>query len=73
MFWLLDFRSRSWAKLTHAAPDASDDEFLVYQYGPRRLWDEVVAARQWWVDQGRPGALRWQFTVTPDGQRIELR
>ncbi|MGH3930701.1 MAG: methyltransferase domain-containing protein, partial [Pseudonocardiaceae bacterium] len=72
VFWLLDFQSRSWAKLTHATPDASDDEFPVHQYGSRRLWDEVVVARQWWVDQGRPGADRWRFTVRPDGQRIEL-
>lgn len=71
-FWLLDFESRSWAKLTHATPDASEDEFPVYQYGPRRLWDEVTAAHGWWVEQGTPAADRWQFIVTPTGQRIEL-
>ncbi len=58
VFWLLDFQSRSWAKLTHATPDASDDEFPVHQHGPRRLWDEVAAARQWWVNQGRPDVER---------------
>ncbi len=44
VFWLLDFESRSWAKLTHTTPDASDGEFLVHQHGPRRLWDEIHAA-----------------------------
>lgn len=72
VFWLLDFSTRSWAKLTHTTPDASDDQFPVYQHGPRRLWDEVQAARQWWIEQGRPGVERWQFTVTPNGQRINL-
>lgn len=72
VFWLLDFASRSWAKLTHFTPDASDDEFPVHQYGPRRLWDEVEIAHQWWVDQGKPDADRWRFTVTPEGQWIEL-
>lgn len=72
VFWLLDFESRSWAKLTHSTPDASEDEFPVYQYGPRRLWDEIATARQWWIAQGRPGVERWRFTVTPEGQRIEL-
>jgi hypothetical protein len=44
----------------------------VHQYGPRRLWDEVEAAHAWWSDHGRPGTDRWQITVTPDDQRIEL-
>lgn len=73
VFWLLDFQSRSWAKLTHTTPDAGEDEFPVSQYGPRRLWDEVDTARRWWVDQGRPGVERWRFTVTPEGQQITLR
>ncbi len=72
VLWLLDFASRSWAKLTHATPDASDDHFPVHQHGPRRLWDEVHAAHQWWVDHGKPDVNRWRFTVTPQDQRIEL-
>ncbi len=72
VFWLLDFESRSWTKLTHSTLDASDDEFPVCQYGPRRLWDEVHNAYQWWIDQDMPTADRWRFTVTPEGQRIEL-
>ena len=72
MLWLLDFGSRSWARLSHTTPDASDGEFRVRQHGPRRLWDEVQVAHQWWVDQGRPGPDRWRFTVTSHNQRIEL-
>jgi hypothetical protein len=51
VLWLLDPESCSWAKLNHTTPhhttpDASDGEFPVCQYGPRRLWDEVEAAPQ---------------------------
>lgn len=70
--WLADRRSRSWASHTHYCADIGDDEFAVRQFGPRRLWDEVDAAHQWWVEQGRPGADRWRFTVTPTDQLIEL-
>lgn len=72
VFWLLDFTTRSWAKLIHTTPDASEAEFCVHQYGPRRLWNEVHAAHQWWVDRGKPGVGRWRFTVTPKGQRLAL-
>ncbi|MGH4008514.1 MAG: methyltransferase domain-containing protein [Pseudonocardiaceae bacterium] len=72
VLWLLDTRSRSWAKLTHTSPDASDEQFPVLQFGPRRLWDEVRAAHEWWIDAGSPAADRWRFTVTPSGQHIAL-
>jgi protein-L-isoaspartate(D-aspartate) O-methyltransferase len=71
VLWLVDPWGSS-AKLTHATPDATDDEFPVTQIGPRRLWDEVEAAYQWWADQGSPDADRWRFTVTQRGQLIEL-
>ncbi len=72
VLWLLDFESRSWAKLTHSTPDAVDQEFPVHQHGPRRLWNEVEAAREWWVSNGSPDVARWRFTVTAQTQRIEL-
>ncbi|MGH4017722.1 MAG: methyltransferase domain-containing protein [Pseudonocardiaceae bacterium] len=72
MLWFIDPWSRSWASLTHTTPDASDGEFQVQQFGPRQLWDEVETAHRWWVDAGSPDADRWRFTVTPDGQRVEL-
>ncbi|HEU0087296.1 MAG TPA: methyltransferase domain-containing protein [Pseudonocardiaceae bacterium] len=70
ILWLADHRSGSWARLHHN-PD-SDGPHPVYQYGPRTLWDEVAAAHTWWVDHGKPGADRWQVTITPRGQQIEL-
>jgi hypothetical protein len=42
------------------------------QFGPRRLWDEVHAAYHWWDEIGRSRAGQWQFTITPDGQHVEL-
>lgn len=71
-FWLLDFQSRSWAKLIHTTPDASDTQFTVHQHGPRRLWNEVEAAHQWWLDHDEPGPECWHFTGTAQNQRIEL-
>lgn len=68
---LVDHRSGSWARLHY--DHGGGPPYAVRQFGPRRLWDEVEAAHQWWVDQGRPSADRWQFTVTPQGQRVELQ
>jgi protein-L-isoaspartate(D-aspartate) O-methyltransferase len=73
MLWFIDPWSRSWASLTHTTPDASEGEYQVQQFGPRRLWDEVEAAYRWWDDAGSPDADRWVFTVTPDGQQVELQ
>jgi protein-L-isoaspartate(D-aspartate) O-methyltransferase len=71
VLWLVDpWGSR--AKLTHTSPNADEDEFPVLQSGPRRLWDEVEAACRWWLEAGSPGADRWWFTVSPDGQRVKL-
>jgi len=71
VLWLVDPWG-SWTKLTHATPNADEDEFPLLQFGPRRLWDEVAAAYRWWVDVGSPDADRWWFTVTPGEQRVEL-
>ncbi|MGH3937790.1 MAG: methyltransferase domain-containing protein [Pseudonocardiaceae bacterium] len=67
--WLLDHTSRSWAAVDYV-PDA--DTFEVSQLGFRRLWDEVAAAYEWWVQAGSPTAEKWRFTVTPDGQHADL-
>jgi hypothetical protein len=62
----------SQAKLTHTSPSAEEDEFPVLQSGPRRLWNEVEAACYWWLEAGSAGADRWLFTVTREGQGVEL-
>ncbi|ABD12601.1 hypothetical protein ThrDRAFT_03515 [Frankia casuarinae] len=59
--------SHSWASLT-AGSDGQSDGHEVTQYGPRRLWDELEMAYDWWVNAGRPSCARFGLTVTPDGQ-----
>lgn len=71
ILWLLDPWSRSWASLHHV-PDVPSEAYTVRQLGPRRLWDEVEAAYRWWCGAGSPTAAAWRFTVTPDGQHVEL-
>jgi protein-L-isoaspartate O-methyltransferase len=70
VLWLADHTTNSWARLEHKP--GAPGPYKVVQLGPRRLWNEVEAAHQWWVEQGSPGAERWLFTVTPKGQQIEL-
>ncbi len=61
--------SRSWASIDY---EPGVDLYHVDQLGPRRLWDEVEAACRWWLHAGSPKAEQWKFTITPEGQRIEL-
>jgi protein-L-isoaspartate O-methyltransferase len=60
--------SGSWASFT----SETNGEHEVRQYGPRRLWDELEAAYQWWVDAGKPDHTRFGLTVTSDGQALWL-
>jgi protein-L-isoaspartate(D-aspartate) O-methyltransferase len=66
--YLIDQWSRSWATL-HVTTEAP---YEVRQSGERKLWDEVQAAYQWWLDRGKPAVDAWRFTIDPDGQRIDL-
>jgi protein-L-isoaspartate O-methyltransferase len=67
--WLHDTAVTSWAT-GDWEPDRI--EYEIVQSGPRRLWDEVAAAWQWWSDQGRPGFERFGLTVSPAGQTVWL-
>lgn len=67
--WFLDPTTRSWARFNYH-PDTQ--RWPVHQFGPRRLFDEVTTAYHHWDHAGRPPATQWRFTVTPDGQRVEL-
>ncbi|MGI5338631.1 hypothetical protein ACQEVS_15090 [Streptomyces sp. CA-181903] len=60
----------SWAcALFRAEPGLTT---LVWQGGPRRLWDEAEAAYDWWVAQGAPAPARFGLTVDGAGGRIWL-
>ncbi|NGO67633.1 methyltransferase domain-containing protein [Streptomyces sp. SB3404] len=63
--WLRDEAVSSWATVDY---DPGASEFVVYQDGPRKLWDELEAAFRWWAGRGRPGYARFGLTVTPDGR-----
>ncbi len=67
--WFLDPGTRSWARFDY---QPGTRRWPVHQFGPRRLFDEVAAAYHRWDHAGRPSATQWRFTVTPDGQRVEL-
>ncbi|MEU6475395.1 methyltransferase domain-containing protein [Streptomyces sp. NPDC047017] len=67
--WLRDTAVTSWATADYVP---GRDAFEVYQSGPRKLWDEVVAAYLWWDGQGRPGFERFGLTVDRDGERVWL-
>ncbi|MGW1175332.1 methyltransferase domain-containing protein [Kitasatospora sp. NPDC002543] len=54
----------SWASVRYAGWDAED---AVHQFGARRLWDEVVRARLWWLEEGKPDLRRFGVTIVPDG------
>ncbi|GAB1693683.1 ATP-grasp peptide maturase system methyltransferase [Krasilnikovia sp. M28-CT-15] len=44
-----------------------DDAMKVEQYGTRRVWDEIEAAHQSWLDAGSPSRERVGLTVTREG------
>ncbi|MGW1197788.1 hypothetical protein ACWD4B_18405 [Streptomyces sp. NPDC002536] len=47
-------------------------EALVWQGGPRRLWDEAEEAYAWWARQGEPRHDRFGLTVTRSGHAVWL-
>ncbi|MEU1629752.1 methyltransferase domain-containing protein [Streptomyces sp. NPDC020096] len=67
--WLRDTAVTSWATADY---EKGRDEYEVYQSGPRRLWDEVVAAYSWWQEQGRPGFERFGLTADRRGHHVWL-
>jgi protein-L-isoaspartate(D-aspartate) O-methyltransferase len=70
-YWVLERGTQrgSWASVDYVP---GRTEFVVQQYGERRLWDEVEAAYWRWQSWGRPERNRFGLTVTPDGQRVWL-
>lgn len=66
--WLRDPLSQSWASVAQH----DDDRYIVRQFGPRRLWDEVEAAIRWWQRKNEPPLEAWVWTITPYQQRVSL-
>ncbi|MGW0912810.1 methyltransferase domain-containing protein [Streptomyces sp. NPDC002784] len=67
--WFYGLGDRSWACVMLRDGDA---EAQVWQSGPRRLFDEVTAALDWWRKAGEPGYERFGLTITQDSQRAWL-
>jgi protein-L-isoaspartate(D-aspartate) O-methyltransferase len=44
--------------------------YQVTQAGPRRLWDRVEEAHQFWTNAGQPNSDQFGITATPTEQRI---
>ncbi|MGH3821708.1 MAG: methyltransferase domain-containing protein [Pseudonocardiaceae bacterium] len=65
-----DITTKSWARLD--AHLTSPNPLVVHQLGPRRLWDEAVAAYDWWYEHGKPGLTRFGMTMTTDTQTVWL-
>ncbi|MFJ3206285.1 hypothetical protein [Streptomyces sp. NPDC086989] len=63
--WWYSLTDRSWAAVRW--PEGNGPG-VVYQHGPRRLWDVVEAAHGWWEMQGSPSLDRFGLTVGPDGE-----
>ncbi|WP_245700584.1 methyltransferase domain-containing protein [Streptomyces roseifaciens] len=63
--WLYGLSDTSWAV---AVFRDGGEEAKVYQSGPRRLWDEVEAAHEWWETEDRPGFGRFGLTVMEGGR-----
>ncbi len=64
--WLATTDTRSWAAVDHCGPDTPG--FTVWQYGERKLWDELAAAHAWWLANGEPGPERFGATVDATGE-----
>jgi protein-L-isoaspartate O-methyltransferase len=48
------------------------DTYVVEQFGPRALWDEVEAAFLRWHELGKPERSRFGLSVDASGQRVWL-
>ncbi|MGW3010656.1 protein-L-isoaspartate(D-aspartate) O-methyltransferase [Streptomyces sp. NPDC001219] len=66
--WFYGLSDNSWACVQFRDGESA----RVWQFGPRRLWDEVENAYRWWDGHGRPDTSRFGLTVTVEGQRVWL-
>ncbi len=67
--WFADNATGSWAVAQY---DRTGGPYQIRQHGPRRLWNEIETAYQWWSDQGQPPLNQWQLTISKDQQTATL-
>ncbi len=67
--WFADNATGSWAVARY---DCTGGPYQIRQHGPRRLWNEIETAYQWWSDQGKPPLNQWQLTISSDQQTAAL-
>lgn len=65
-----DGATKSWAQVDANLNDPAP--FTVRQLGPRRLWDEAVAAYDWWHAEKEPGRDRFGLQVVGGRQWLWL-
>ncbi|WP_436775617.1 methyltransferase domain-containing protein [Yinghuangia sp. YIM S09857] len=63
--WVGDEAGSSWAAVDYDGRQL--DTFAVRQNGPRRVWDEVEDAWDWWTSAGSPLPERFGLAVGTDG------
>lgn len=63
--WVATTDATSWAAVDYDGQH--EDRFIVWEFGPRRLWSDVRAAYHWWVRAGEPGPEAFGMTVTAEG------
>lgn len=68
-WWLLADDRASWAAADYVPGQA---EYVITQYGPRQLWDEVATAWRDWNGWERPERDRAGITVSAEGQQVWL-
>ncbi|WP_229686733.1 methyltransferase domain-containing protein [Longimycelium tulufanense] len=65
-----DAATRSWARLD--ADLNGTEPNTVLELGPRRLWDEIEAAYDWWHETGEPGMDRFGLEAAGGRQWLWL-
>ncbi|WP_284742810.1 methyltransferase domain-containing protein [Amycolatopsis sp. RTGN1] len=68
-FCLTDPRTGAWARVDTAAGDPAADR-PVTQGGDRRLWDELEAAHEQWLQLQQPRPEDFTILITPDGKQL---
>lgn len=66
--WLYSLSDDSWTAAVRRERTGRPDRTVVRRVGQRRLWEEFLAAHDWWHRQGEPGIDRFGLSVGPQGE-----